>query len=203
MSRLAAVMTTQPLAENPARSIEGIQHRAQHVATNDALQFQAPNCTQSSQSRSGDRGTSTSEVPFTSDNGPDASPCHGCRQSGLISNPDTSADAAAVLGGSSTSENEAVEPMRTPESIILDEDPPNAGSASPRIFSMLQTLRSPSTLALLLTMVFGTGAWLGMNYANKYTRGSYQVALYELCLSDVRFQAITDWAYSNWTNFNA
>jgi len=37
----------------------------------------------------------------------------------------------------------------------------------------------------LLVLIFGTGAWVGMEYANRYAKGSCQIAMYELCLSEV------------------
>lgn len=40
-------------------------------------------------------------------------------------------------------------------------------------------------VAVVLALVYGTAAWVGMDYANKYTKGSYQIALYEFCLSEV------------------
>ncbi len=42
-----------------------------------------------------------------------------------------------------------------------------------------------AVVALILALAYGTGAWLGMDYANKYAKGSYQIAMYEFCLSEV------------------
>lgn len=57
---------------------------------------------------------------------------------------------------------------------------------SRKLFNVhLSLTRILSLLGLLLALIFGTGAWVGMEYANKYAKGSYQIAMYELCLSEV------------------
>lgn len=49
----------------------------------------------------------------------------------------------------------------------------------------LSLTRILAFLGFLLALIFGTGAWVGMDYVNRYARGSYQIAMYELCLSEV------------------
>ena len=40
---------------------------------------------------------------------------------------------------------------------------------------------SVGCIALLLALVFGIGAWVGQNYANKYAKESYELSLWGLC----------------------
>jgi len=35
--------------------------------------------------------------------------------------------------------------------------------------------------ALLTTLVFGIGAWIGQQYANDYTRKGYELSLWQIC----------------------
>ena len=84
----------------------------------------------------------------------------------------------ATQGSESTpSESQRNQPVQTNQANSL---------WSRKLFNVqLSLTRILSLLGLLLALIFGTGAWVGMEYANKYARGSYQIAMYELCLSDV------------------
>jgi hypothetical protein len=68
--------------------------------------------------------------------------------------------------------------------IVTDSRPQTSASGKFRL-SGTRLAESATILALLLTIAFGVGGWQGMQYANRYAKSSYQVALYQLCLSPV------------------
>lgn len=61
----------------------------------------------------------------------------------------------------------------------------------------LATSIGVAVAGLTMSLVFGVGAWLGMNYANSYARKSYQLDLYGVC-HDYEVCAIPAFAYRVW-----
>jgi len=72
-----------------------------------------------------------------------------------------------------SSQNEPRQPVD--EALLLDGPPSVWTLLEGKIPSKL------SMLAVVVTIVFGIGAWVGMNYANSYARKGYQLALFGAC----------------------
>ncbi len=67
---------------------------------------------------------------------------------------------------------------------VADKGPKTCAPGDSRL-SLTRIAGLATVLAFLLAIAFGVGGWQGMNYANRYAKSSYEVAIYQLCLSPV------------------
>jgi hypothetical protein len=87
------------------------------------------------------------------------------------------------------SEATASSPQSTP--IPLASTPPSGSDDGHGKRDLVLNLLNSSVtvVALVVVVAFGTGAWLGMNYANKIAAQSYQLSLWGTCYDhDVSFE---------------
>jgi hypothetical protein len=101
-------------------------------------------------------------------------------------NPASSSASARPQGSSNSSSNAKASSslaVRAPSPSI---QPPrrrlsSSNSNSNKDFVLSSLTTTVSLLALFAAVAFGVGAWIGMNYANKYSTMSYQLAMWGTC----------------------
>jgi hypothetical protein len=53
-----------------------------------------------------------------------------------------------------------------------------------QVWRFVSSTRIITILSFTLALIVGIAAWVGMNYSNKWAKGSYGVAFYQLCDTD-------------------
>lgn len=77
--------------------------------------------------------------------------------------------------------NASVSPSTGPAHPHTRSTVANQTSKGRKEFVLLAATTVITSLALFAAVAFGVGAWVGMNFANKYAVGSYQLALWGTC----------------------